>query len=95
MMQMAEIMTCSATDCAYNMEKQCHALAVTIGDVTSPRCDTEFMASMKGGKEDVTAGVGACKVMNCVYNDSLECAAGCIDLEMQDGHAQCCTFIEK
>ena len=37
---MPHIQTCEMTDCAYNKHKQCHAVAITVGDEKAPICDT-------------------------------------------------------
>jgi hypothetical protein len=91
MMKMPMINACSITECAYNMEKRCHALAVTIGD-NFPRCDTFMKRDSKGGDMDAIGGVGACKVEKCKYNMNLECSAESINVSMHSGQAECATF---
>lgn len=66
-------------------------MAITVGS-DHAMCDTYYKASQKGGDGDVIAGVGACKVENCKYNRSLECAASGINVGVHSGHADCVTF---
>ena len=90
--QMTKILDCQATQCIYNRDKQCRTLAVNIGD-DEPCCDT-FMSSSseKGGFQDVTAGVGSCKVQDCEYNKSFECTAVGIHVTMEQGNPDCSTY---
>jgi hypothetical protein len=40
-MEMSPIADCEVTDCCYNSDHKCHALAIQIGDgATHPVCDT-------------------------------------------------------
>jgi hypothetical protein len=93
-MKMAEIKKCDDSECAYNTNKICHAIAITVGDAAGecPLCDTAFKHNKKGGVPEETGGVGACKVESCAYNDSLECSADNIVVKMHTGHAECGTF---
>lgn len=48
-MKMPTISACEVTDCAYNANRQCHTMAVTVGGPeTCARCDTYLHASPKG-----------------------------------------------
>ena len=94
-MDMPKIMQCTATQCAYNQEKQCHALAITIGDATHPHCDTFFEAPMKGGDPAMTGSVGACKVDICRFNESFECHAQGIQVGFLRDDMDCQTFNPK
>ncbi|HEY3356042.1 MAG TPA: DUF1540 domain-containing protein [Polyangia bacterium] len=91
--QLSKIAMCEAKQCAYNRQGECHAAAVTIGDGMHPMCDT-FMAGKQGGVPE-TGAVGACKVADCRFNQSLECGAGKIELGLHDGHADCRTFTHR
>jgi hypothetical protein len=93
-MKMPMINECSMMDCAYNTEKKCHALAITVGG-PEPLCDTYMKTARKGGDMDSIAGVGACKVSTCVYNFSLECSSENIRVGSHGDHAQCDTFRER
>lgn len=92
MKEMPKVFECMMTDCAYNTDKKCHAMAITVGGGRCPLCDTVMKASKKGGVMDMNGSVGACKVENCQFNDSLECDAGGIRVTMHQQHAECATF---
>lgn len=83
---------CTIVDCAYNMEKTCHAKAITIGDADSPNCDT-LCCGVSHVRDGAThAGVGACKVSSCSYNDDLECTAHSITVGVMNNHVSCLTY---
>ncbi|MFP4071617.1 MAG: DUF1540 domain-containing protein, partial [Desulfovibrionales bacterium] len=87
---------CSVSDCAYNTEESCHALAITIGDKPDvPLCDTFFKASTHGGDMESTAGVGACKSYECTYNQNYECSASNIQVGMRGSQPDCLSFQKK
>lgn len=90
--KMPRVMSCEDIGCAYNHERKCHALAITIGDGECPRCDTEMLSEKKGGVLNMTGGVGACKIDCCTFNQSLECAAKDITVGVNEGHGECHTF---
>ena len=90
-MTMPKIFDCEMTDCVYNTDNECHTIAITVGD-QSPICDTCMKGSKKGGIMDMTAGVGACKVESCMFNQSLECSVEGIHIRQHSGHAECDTF---
>lgn len=91
-MEMPKVTKCDVNDCAYNMDSNCHAMAITIGDSMDPRCDTFCQSMAKGGDSGSIAGVGACKVASCMYNTGLECQATeiCVGYKGQD--VDCLTF---
>jgi len=91
MMRMPKVIDCMMADCAYNRDDCCHALAITVGG-PEPMCDTFMQGAHKGGDENSTACVGACKVKGCRYNMSLECAAEGIRVMPSKAHPQCTTF---
>lgn len=93
-MKMPKVSACNVAECSYNKQKQCHALAITVGgpeDVCAC-CDTFLHADKKGGVSDMTGSVGACKVDQCTYNQSFECAAPNIQVGLHEGHADCKTY---
>lgn len=90
--EMPKVRECSVNACAYNTEKNCHALAITVGDDTCPACDTFTQYMNKGGILDTTGMVGACKVTDCVYNTALECSAPNIKVGWHQTHAECTTY---
>ena len=83
---------CEATACAYNVDRQCHARAITVGDGVHAACDT-FLASESHVRDSAgPAGVGACKVSACRHNEDLECRASSIRIGIHEQHADCATF---
>ncbi|EGJ51853.1 DUF1540 domain-containing protein [Desulfocurvibacter africanus] len=92
-MKMPTVQKCSVSDCAYNTEQACHALAITIGEKPSdPLCDTFFTSSKHGGIKEATAGVGACKSFDCSFNRDYECTASSIQVGMKQSQPDCLTF---
>ncbi len=88
-----QVKKCDASQCAYNTEHQCHALAITIGDEQNhPMCDTYCSASVKGGDLNIMAGVGACKISECVFNAALECQSPEIVVGPTGDEVDCLTF---
>lgn len=94
-MDMAKVLECEVTQCCYNNKKQCHALAITVGDADHPHCDTFFRMQNKGGDPAATAGVGACKVVSCRYNGEMECQAPGIRVGHLIDDADCQTFQKR
>lgn len=90
-MKMPRIIDCSMMDCAYNTDNMCHAIAITVGSAT-PMCDTYMQRKEKGGAMDMTGSVGACRLENCTFNESLECTADGIRVGMHTDHPECETF---
>ena len=88
-MEMTQVKSCDVGNCAYNSEQKCHALAITIGDLNNPMCDTYCQSSTKGGFEENIAGVGACKVESCAHNQSLECNCSGIEVGYKGDEADC------
>ncbi len=92
-MNLPIIMECDATECVYNNRLQCHAAAITVGNGVTPHCDTFFVASGKGGIQDVRGEVGACRVSGCRYNKAFECtAADGIRVGHRGHEVDCLTF---
>ena len=94
-MNMSKVSQCQVTQCAYNIDTICHALAITVGDSNDPRCDTFIESSRKGGDVNSIAGVGACKVGSCRFNRSLECQAQSIVVGYRGENVDCLTFDQK
>lgn len=91
-MEMPKVTKCDVINCAYNRNRTCHALAITIGDTMRPKCDTFCESAEKGGDMDATARVGACKMALCMHNNQLECAAVGIEVGYQEAEPDCLTF---
>jgi hypothetical protein len=91
--KMPKVSDCSATECAYNTDQTCHALAITVGESPQdPACDTYFESSTHGGVKDAIAGVGACKTADCQYNKEFECSAPQIQVGYRGNQVDCLTF---
>jgi hypothetical protein len=90
--EMAEVRKCDVQNCGYNMNCNCHAKAITVGDSSNPSCDT-FMKTEKHTKETARiAGVGACKVSECRFNEDFECSADYVSVGFKEGKVNCLTF---
>jgi hypothetical protein len=95
--EMSSVETCDATRCAYNVNRACHARAITVGGGTHPACDT-FIPADHGehvASEMARGGVGACKVDGCKHNHNLECAAPSIVVTHHWRHADCRTYEKR
>jgi hypothetical protein len=90
--KMPVVSECAIAECAYNSNKSCHAIAITIGDGNRPMCDTFFKSSRHGELNSI-AGVGACKVFICRHNNSLECSMESIRVGSEQDHGKCMTFV--
>lgn len=91
-MNIPPVKACAACECAYNENKTCHAIAITVGDGAVAHCDTYFKAKLHGGEPAVVGGVGACKVSGCVHNEHLTCHAGSIEVGYLDSEVHCLTY---
>jgi hypothetical protein len=92
-MDMPKIERCRVTECCYNSDEMCHALAITVGGGGDrPACDTYCDLGTKGGNQSVIGTVGACKVSDCRYNANLECTASGIMVGRAQDEADCLTF---
>ena len=89
---MPAVEECDATGCAYNVDRACHARAITIGHGVHPGCDTYLAKSEHVHDEHACAGVGACKVEVCKHNQELECSAPSIRVGLHGDEGQCGTF---
>ncbi len=94
-MEMPKVLECMVSDCAYNSDQKCHAMAITVGDEVHPTCDTFCRAETMGGDTSYNAGVGACKVAPCLHNKDLECQAQEISVGYKEGEVDCLTFCPK
>jgi hypothetical protein len=89
--EMPEVKDCSVTQCVYNVKSKCHARAITVGDGVVANCDTFFNGSPHT-KGKITAGVGACKVSGCTYNNDYECQASNVSIGIENNEAKCLTY---
>ncbi len=90
--RMPFIIGCDAEDCSYNRNKECHALAVTIGVSGLPQCDTYASLTGKGGAAETFGTVGACREALCTFNESLECASAAVLIRLRNGRPNCIAY---
>ncbi|MFG3437239.1 DUF1540 domain-containing protein [Nonomuraea sp. NPDC047897] len=91
-MEMPVVNACEAEACAYNTDRNCHALAITVGDARNAHCDTFFSAPTKGGDPTAVGHVGACKISDCRHNAQFECQAPGITVGYVENAADCLTY---
>jgi hypothetical protein len=84
------VLTCIAADCSYNMELECLAPKIEVGD-DHPTCDT-FTHTPQVQRAQEEALVATCKVTQCTFNDSMHCKARGITVDHHSQHADCVTF---
>jgi hypothetical protein len=94
-MNMPKVTQCEVEECAYNTDSECHAMAITIGDSSTPQCDTFCDATSKGGDPASIANVGACKTSACQYNKQLECMLRSISVGWKDDAPDCLSFRKR
>lgn len=90
--EMPMVADCMVSECAFNMENNCHARAITIGDGNNAGCDTFMSSTIHTKAMEQRAGVGACKVMGCTHNEDYECMASSISVGMLGQEVDCLTF---
>jgi hypothetical protein len=91
--EMPEVLRCAASQCLYNTNGACHAKAITVGNALSPDCDTFLDSKVHARNIQLHAGVGACKVSGCRYNQDFECTAGNgIEVGFASSQVRCLTF---
>lgn len=91
MMKMPEVIDCTMEICAYNKGKKCHALAINVGG-SGPICEAFIKAAAKCASDEITGGVGACKIKDCQFNECLMCAAPGIHMKSSGSQVICDTF---
>jgi hypothetical protein len=91
-MRMPMVNECEADACAYNRERTCHALAITVGESRHAQCDTFVTAPISGGDPKEVGHVGACKMSDCEHNVELECQAPSINVGYRITDIHCLTY---
>ena len=91
---MPTVSACHVEFCAFNGEGRCKAIAINVGG-PGPDCDTFTVSDQKCSGTVSDAGVGACKVKSCIYNDCLLCAATSISVTFGKNHAECAAYISR
>ncbi len=90
--EMPLVSQCAVHECTYNLNNNCHAKAITIGDGSHPGCDTFFSLDEHCKEQNRQAGVGACKVNDCIHNEDFECMARDINVGFSGNDINCLTF---
>ncbi len=93
--EMPSVARCRATECAYNLNEDCHARAITVGNSLHAGCDTFFHGPEHTRAVQRTAGVGACKSTECRHNEDLECMADSIEVARKGLEINCITFTPR
>lgn len=94
--EMPIVRECSVTECTYNTDTSCHAKAITVGSNVHPDCDTYFSTSATHTRaRERTAGVGACKMSDCSFNDDFECVAEEIRVGYRMERINCLTYAHR
>jgi len=94
--EMPLVRECSVTGCTYNANDACHARAITVGTAVHPDCDTYFSSTASHTKAiERSAGVGACKMSDCNYNDDYECIAEEIKVGFRMERVNCLTYAHR
>lgn len=91
-MNMPKVLTCMASECCYNVQNVCHALAISVGDAALPRCNSYCQGACKGGDSGAIAGVGGCRLAHCLHNRNLLCHAPAINLARSGKEITCQLF---
>ena len=86
------VIRCSIEGCSYNSNNNCHAKAITIGNGETPLCDTLLCDEKEVQEKNILAGVGACKVSQCRFNNDLECIADDISVGSENDNVRCMTY---
>jgi hypothetical protein len=89
---MPQVSSCNAATCSFNKDNKCHALAITVGDKHAARCDTFWHNGKHAGDVEEIAGVGACKMEDCEFNEGLYCTASIITVEQSPHGPICITY---
>jgi len=89
--EIPQVKQCKVSECGYNRDKACHALAITVGQSDIPTCGTFFKSETHTSTEQI-AGVGSCKVAACFHNADFACHADGIIVDRNSGNVVCTTF---
>ena len=94
--EMPAVAACGVSECAYNTESACHARAITVGNQVQPECDTYFNLGQSTHDHvkatQRLAGVGACKMFNCRFNEDFECMAEEVSVGFNGDMVSCLTY---
>ena len=86
------VAACRARFCAFNNKGKCKAVAINVGG-PAPRCDTFMIDEKKCPRAtEVSAGIGACKVKSCSFNDCFLRTAPEVEIIFRVNQAECATY---
>ena len=91
----ALVSRCEVSECAYNFEKRCGAIAIVIASGPHPQCGTFLRMSGSSGKRTGDAHVGECRYSACRHNADSKCTAGKIEVDYWWGVVDCRTFASR
>ena len=94
-LEIAPVSRCDVNQCGYNTNNSCHAKAITIGDSTTPGCDTFMDIKRHSQRLKRISGVGACKTNTCQFNNDFECIAENVTVGYSNGDIRCLTFCSR
>lgn len=83
---------CEVSECAYNMDKACHAIAIHVASGPHPICGTFLKSMARSGTGSRAAHVGSCKASACRHNSGFQCGAPNIQVDYCWGYVDCRTF---
>ena len=93
-------LTCNATNCAHNHDRECKAGAINVGGRSAVSTDgttcttfvNEASASFVNSLDDLTTETSniKCEAHNCVHNENKGCHADSVEIDVQN--ACCNTF---
>jgi hypothetical protein len=90
MEQLPPVVRCTAENCFYNRNAECHAPAINVGS-SHPMCDT-FIVEADHTSSQAKGVVGACHMSQCRWNKALLCSAPGIEVGLHGNEADCDTF---
>lgn len=91
----AHVSNCAVSECAYNLERRCGAIAIVIASGPHPVCGTFLKTAGSSGKRIGDARVGECRYSICRHNANAKCNAGSIEVDYWWGQVDCRTFASK
>ena len=94
-LDMPIVSECLASECAYNVNMNCHARAITVGNSLHAGCDTFFPGTDHTNAVHRTAGVGACKSQACQFNEDFECMADHVTIAHKGREVNCMTYTPR
>ena len=91
----AAVSRCAVSECTYNMEQRCSAIAIVIASGPHPRCGTFLKTSNSSSGRIGDAQVGECRYSICRHNTDARCSAGNIEVDYWWGVVDCRTYASR